>query len=410
MKGKKKGGASLDTGALDGVTDGTTVPDDTPSNPGSPSGGGTKVPKGTGAGGGSWNPGTLGPKSFWISPDCRNVVVGAEWYEKVLVPAILAAFKKGADIQLALKATPGQVEAGEPVSVGGFTADLYSMLAIALGFREWNTSPVGDPIKDTKYAEKPPGSCILEAPMFHVGDTYEHIGPIGGYRIAPGSQAAFNQALEAFFMKFPQLGMWLYGLQETMVRDERFPVQSREISSLFDLSFLTKSTAGSKGAPPEKAPSLKVMDLFSLAEINSWFTKAQAWVQKWNSAHPAAVNEYKSFIIDWWQQATNSGKTLPVSTSSTPEQASKAESPATIGIIVGRLMSAPEGGPEIPVPVSGASVTIDNKTYTTSAQGYFEATASAGWHPVEIGVGPKIMTAYIMVEAGQTTMVDFVAP
>jgi len=407
MKGKKKGGASLDTGALDGVTDGTTVPDDTPSNPGSPSGGGTKVPKGTGAGGGSWNPGTLGPKSFWISPDCRNVVVGAEYYEKVLVPAILKAFKDQSDAQDAYIATLNQ---SDPLSIQGKTImDLYTALSIALGFREQLKAPDKKDgwIKDTKYAEKPPGSCILEAPMFHVGTTYEDAGYNG---IAPSSQAAFNQALEAFFMKFPQLGMWLYGLQEQMVRDERFPENSRKMSSLFDLSFLTKSTAGSKGAPPEKAPQLKVMDLFSLAAITNWFSQAQAWVQKWISSYPAAVNEYKSFISDWWEQATNSGKKLPVSTSSTPEQASKADSPATIGIIVGRLMSAAEGGPEIPVPVSGASVSIQNKTYTTNAQGYFEATAYPGWHIVEIGVGPKVYTSYVAVEAGQTAMVDFVAP
>jgi len=411
---KKKGGGgggAVDKEKLDGTEEGEVVDDDTPNKPASPSSGGKKVPKGTGAGGGSWDPGKLGPTALWISPDCRNVVTGTEYYEKVLVPAMLKAYEDFSSAQDAYFAT---IDDGDETTLAGKSMpDLYSVLAVALGFRKWNKTPVsGGWRSDTEFAKKPPGSCVLAAPMFHVGDVsggalYEGLYTGG---IAPAYQAKFNEALVAYFGEYPQMAMWLYQLQEVMVQDERFPETSRSMSSFFDLSFVAQSATGAPGNPPEKAPGLKVSELFSIGALANWYKQAVAYVQKWAIQYPKAVSEYSAFVSDWWDQATAKGTKLPVSSSSSQEQAAKVASPATVGVVIGRIMTAAPGGPEIPMPIAGAVVDIDGSNYSTDNQGYFEATVPAGWHPVGISVGPKEYNTYVTVEAGQTALVDFVAP
>lgn len=422
---KKKGGGgggAVDKEKLDGTEEGEVVEDDTPNNPASPSSGGKKVPKGTGAGGGSWDPGKLGPTALWISPDCRNVVTGTEYYEKVLVPAMLKVFEDNDAWWAKTNELTGSSDPdvdGEDVSLGGsLMPDMYTIVSIALGFRKFtepmNLNAGGNTsyVEDTEFAKKPPGSCVLAAPMFHVGDVnrgklYEGLYSGG---IAPAYQAKFNEALAAYFGEYPQMAMWLYQLQEHMVQDERFPETSRSMSSLFDLSFVAQSATGAPGNPPVKAPRLKVSELFSIGALANWYNQAVAYVQKWAIQYPKAVSEYSTFVSDWWDQATAAGTKLPVSPSLTHEQAAKVESPATVGVVIGRIMTAAPGGPEIPMPIAGAVADIDGSNYSTDNQGYFEATVPAGWHPVGISVGPKEYNTYVTVEAGQTALVDFVAP
>ncbi len=417
---KKKGGGgggAVDKEKLDGTEEGEVVEDDTPNNPASPSSGGKKVPKGTGAGGGSWDPGKLGPTALWISPDCRNVVTGTEYYEKVLVPAMLKVFDDFHSSQEAYLASLPENQGKQPDEYGGrSTSDLYTVLAVALGFWKVKKTPVVNEASrgwfgDTEFANKPPGSCVLAAPMFHVG--LKEAGKLyqaGVNGIVPASQAAFNEALSEYFGEYPQMAMWLYQVQEQMVQDERFPAGSRDISSLFDLSFVSHSSTGTAGNPPVKAPRLKVSELFSIGALANWYNQAVAYVQKWAIQYPKAVSEYSTFVSDWWDQATAAGTKLPVSPSLTHEQAAKVESPATVGVVIGRIMTAAPGGPEIPMPIAGAVVDIDGSNYSTDNQGYFEATVPAGWHPVGISVGPKEYNTYVTVEAGQTALVDFVAP
>jgi hypothetical protein len=398
-KGGKGGGQSADD--ADNVPEGTEVPDDTPKTPGSPSGGGKKVPKGTGAGGGAWDPGKLGPTSFWISPDCRNVIQGVDHYDKVLAPAMVKVF---ADISKAQDDYFATVDDSDPTSFGGkVIPDLYSVLAAALGFRRVGTEP-GKWFVDTEFAEKVPGTCILAAPMFHLGNEAGQFDP-------ENNPDAFNAALAEYFSKYPQLGMWLFSLQGSMIQDERFPIQARQISDIIDLSVALSAPDGAIGNPPAPAPKLQVESLFSLSKISDWMSQANAYASQWGAQFPKVINEYKSFVGDWYAQATANGTKLPVKASDTLEQAAKEKSPATYGVVIGRVLTQSESGGSValPQPLGGASVTAGGKNAQTDAQGYFEMELPAGWHPAVISKGPQQWDAYISVDESQSKSLDLIA-
>jgi len=394
LKKKGGGGGGAGSGASDanGVPDGTVVDDDTPKKSGAPSSGGKKVPKGTGAGGGSWDPGKLGPKTLWISPDCQNVVMGVDYYDEVLAPAmakVVGDFRSNQDAYLASLPENQGKQAHE---YGGRSqSDLYTVLAVALGFWKLNKTPVVnegfDWFADTEFANKPPGSCVLAAPMFHVGMADNKLYQAGIHGIVPASQAAFNEAVEQYFTDYPQLAIWLYTIQNRMVQDERFPPGGRSISSFFDLSFLVETPTGAAGTPPEEPPVLKVQDLSSPGTIEGWWNAAQAYIQKWKSQYSAVVIPYEAFISAWWDVMTSGGTKPPAAINLPPEQAAKEETPASTGILIADISRDNPNGPGL-IPLGQTAVKVGSWSGTTSPEGHVEAKLPPGWHQLEVVNGP----------------------
>jgi hypothetical protein len=215
MRGKG-GGSGID--GLDDLPDGTKVPDDSPSDPSAPSGGGTKVPSGTGAGGGKWDPGAVSPTEFWISPDCQSVVEGVSYFDDALVPAIIDAQKQGHDRQNAWMEKNGTPETNlalEQQDIGGRTrSDVYSLLAIAFKMAEWSESGFDGIVwSDEEFMHKSPMVCIKQFPAFDMGTKFNSLKKAD-------DATRFEEALGEYANVYPELVAWLMSLEERLVGHE----------------------------------------------------------------------------------------------------------------------------------------------------------------------------------------------
>lgn len=199
---RKKGTGA---GSVNNLPDGSEVDDNTPGDPGSPSGGGTKVPSGTGTGGGKWKAPKVDPAGVWISPDCQTVVEGADYFNETFVPRILESI----DILnewVGLEESEAIVEGEDVTLVGtGRKADVFTYTAIVLNLISGWT-PQGVIFSTEPYMYTPPHSCAMQFPAFHVEDRYNSLKTVA-------DEERFTDDMNAYAEEFPQLTDWLMSLE-----------------------------------------------------------------------------------------------------------------------------------------------------------------------------------------------------
>jgi hypothetical protein len=205
----------------DDVPEGGDYPDTTPDDS-VHSGGGKKVPSGSGHGGGSWlPPKTLGPDDLWFSPDCLAVYEGPDWFEDRFLPKILeymealnqenyaAAGSAGVEVDVDL------LEEGMEVTIGGAVKIPAMILGFAL-IKIWDPRE-GTPIDEN--VELPPNSCIAQSPWFQAGINPSLYSDANG--VLFGDDAAkqrFLDDLADYRDEYPMMAAFLISLEDRMNR------------------------------------------------------------------------------------------------------------------------------------------------------------------------------------------------
>jgi hypothetical protein len=402
LMARKKGSADdvdmTDPDAVDEVPDGAEVPDETPDKPGSPNSGGKKVPKGTGANGGSWDPGKVGPRELWISPNCESVVEGDEYYEEVLRPAVIQVMQDQIDLQ------------AKPDWKGSIMeADIYSYMAVAMGMMELNQNPTNTDsplflVSTADYMGKVPMRCVYEWPPFRIVERF-------GSLATNQDRLDYNEDLQAYMADYPQLFMKLYSLQERLLAD-RAQLPATKTFGTFDLGISVFAPAsGGPATPPEEAPSLGVLDLVDIAKLNDWYNQTKAYTAKYSQQqYKKVVDAIEGFNVKWFVDATGSGSAPAIPITTPTEQLFTAASatgftPATHGILVGRVMNPVPGG-----PAAGVLVRSGTNQATTDSEGIFELALPVGMNQLEISSGPAVLEANVEIPASQSILKDLVLP
>lgn len=212
MRGKGGGGG---TNGVNKVPDGTKVPNDSPSDkPATPSGGGTKVPHGTGAGGGKWSPPDLSPDELWISPDCQVVVEGPDYFDDVFLPRFLAISGPSGDVDDSAYGEFLSTEVFDDSfewAGGGPYVYVYAYIGIVLNLMVVTDESLVGPATGP-YMFTPPHSCAMQFPAFHIYSEYN------GLQTA-ADEERFRGDMEEFAEEYPAMATWLLELETRLFAD-----------------------------------------------------------------------------------------------------------------------------------------------------------------------------------------------
>ncbi len=210
MRGKGKGGSGA--AGMGDLPDGSVVPDPAPAQPpGAPSGGGTKVPKGSGTGGGKFDAGNLLPNKVWISPDCLTVVEGKDYFDEVILPRFIEAQES-----LSASFEAGDLEGidatqyDQSVGGGGFYVNVYIYLAAVFGLIDsWGGDEYLYTFSTDDNMYTPPRSCLMQFPGFHIADRFNALK-------TTADSNRFEEALGEYNEKYPEMTSWLLSLEDRL--------------------------------------------------------------------------------------------------------------------------------------------------------------------------------------------------
>jgi hypothetical protein len=220
-----RGGSNAHVPDPDGLKPGDEYPETGSPEKGTHSSAGVKVPAGTGVGGSDWGLSKQpAPDSLWISPDCRGVYEGPDWYEDTLVPAIEEHMKALSDLveedyRRVLAEAGETVPPGEPlggrIKVPPVIA--YAQLAGLIDMEDG--SIIEDAIKDK------PNSCLATSPWFTSPAEFRNYGD-------SAAVAELRQSMDEWATEYPALYGFFASHEARMNRDSRLRA---EYAGLWDI-------------------------------------------------------------------------------------------------------------------------------------------------------------------------------
>jgi len=409
-----------DKDGIDDADDGDVVDDGKTDDDGGAKSGGTKVPKGTGTGGGGWKkPVDHPPELAWISPDCQAVHEPIDWYDDVFVPKALAFYAK-VEALTASARFPHIVAYGE--ATVDSSLDPFDLLALVLGIKDVrpNGTPMGTVVfSDAPFMDTYPWACLKTFPGFQLTTKYYGLDPELSEETDLSSGAVqakfaqFHSDMKSWAQEFPELAVWLQSFYTRFVWDTRIGEDARFTGSEVYPGALWADLTKDAPAwftkifshPPNKPADPSFEDLQDPAKAATWFAAISAWAKAHRDNYPW-VRAWFADIKGWYDSQSRNGAQAPIPPGADVGGYSEMapDNPIATSTLHGRVLGA--GG----LPVSNVEVIgqLGDATTMTDSNGYFELTLPLGWNNIEFRKGSHLWGEQVQVEPWASAFVEIV--